>query len=349
MPMMSWLILRIKKPTDTATLDLDATLVQTYKRSALYCYKKFKAYQPVNVYWDEKKILLYSEFRDGNVPAKFELLRILKTSLDKLPPGVNTIYLRSDSAGYQEDLLQYCAQGQHEQLKKIEFAISARVTQGFKTAALALPDKAWHTVKKVDEQGQVYQTEQQFAEVCFVPDWSVKNKSSCHYRYIAIREKMQPLKESQSADDLSFQTLSMGQERYKIFGIVTNRSLPGNELIQWHRGRCGDSEKVHSIEKNELAGGQFPSHLFGANAAWWHIMILAFNLNQMMKHLVLPDEFKPKGLKALRFHIIGVAGRLIKHARKWVIRLSGGSKTLSLFSQIRTKMSCLAMPVIDTS
>lgn len=327
---------------------MDATLAQTYKRSALYCYKKFKSYQPVNVYWDERKIVLYSEFRDGNVPAKFELLRILKTSLDKLPAGVNTIYLRSDSAGYQENLLQYCAEGQHDQFKKIEFAISANVTQGFKKAALTLPDSAWSTVEKVDEQGQVIKTEQQWAEVCFVPDWAVKNKSSCDYRYIAIREKMAPLKESQSADDLPFQTVSIEADRYKIFAIVTNRSLPGNELIQWHRGRCGDSEKVHSIEKNELAGGQFPSNLFGANAAWWQIMILAFNLNQLMKQLVLPDEFKSKGLKGLRFHIIGVAGRLIKHARQWVVKLSGGSKMLDLFLQIRKKIICLAVPVIDS-
>jgi len=323
-------------------------LAQTYKRSALYCYKKFKAYQPVNVYWDEQKILLHSEFRDGNVPAKFALLRILKTSLDKLPPGVDTVSLRSDSAGYQEDLLRYCAEGQHEQFKQIKFAISANVTQGFKKAALALPEHAWSIIEKVDEQGHVFKTEQQWAEVCFVPDWAVKNKLSCDYRYIAIREKMAPLKQSQSADDLPFQTVSMGEERYKVFAIVTNRTLPGNELIQWHRGRCGDSEKVHSVEKNELAGGQFPSNLFGANAAWWQIMVLAFNLNQLMKQLVLPGKFKSKGLKALRFHIISVAGRVIKHARQWVVRLSGGCKVLDLFLQIRAKMPCLAVPVIDS-
>lgn len=329
-------------------MDLDATLAQTHKRNALYCYKKFKAYQPINMYWHEHRILLHSEFRDGNVPANFELLRILKASLDKLPAGVTTVYLRSDSAGYQEDLLQYCAEGQHEQYKRIEFAISAKVTQGLKKAALALADKDWKTIEKLDGQSEGFKTEQQWAEVCFVPDWTVKNKSSCDYRYIAIREKMAPLKAKQSADDLPFQTISIEEERYKIFAIVTNRSIPGNELIQWHRGRCGDSEKVHSVEKNELAGGQFPSNLFGANAAWWQIMILAFNLNQLMKQLVLPDEFKPKGLKALRFHIIGVAGRLIKHARQWIIRLSGGCETLSLFSQIRAKISCLAVPVIGS-
>ncbi len=65
----------------------------------------------------------------------------------------------------------------------------------------------------------------------------------------------------------------MNKCQYKLFGIVTSRKTPGNELINWHRERCGASEKVYSVEKSELAGGQFPSQYFGANAAWWQIMV----------------------------------------------------------------------------
>jgi hypothetical protein len=32
------------------------------------------------------------------------------------------------------------------------------------------------------------------------------------------------------------------------------------------------------IEKSELAGGHFPSQKFGANAAWWQIMVLALKV-----------------------------------------------------------------------
>ena len=61
-------------PKDTATLDMDATLAETWKRQSLFCYKKFKAYQPLNIYWAEQGLVVYSEFRDGNVPANYELL-----------------------------------------------------------------------------------------------------------------------------------------------------------------------------------------------------------------------------------------------------------------------------------
>ena len=41
------------------------------------------------------------------------------------------------------------------------------------------------------------------------------------------------------------------------------------------------------LMKSDLAGGQLPSGLFGANAAWWTLMILALNLSAAMKRLVL--------------------------------------------------------------
>jgi hypothetical protein len=63
---------------------MDARLIQTHKRDALFCYKKFKAYQPRNCWWAEAGAMLYSEFRDGNVPAGHEQLRVLKESLRHL-------------------------------------------------------------------------------------------------------------------------------------------------------------------------------------------------------------------------------------------------------------------------
>ncbi len=42
---------------------------------------------------------LHSEFRDGNVPAGHEQLRVLKDSLAGLPESVTKVFLRSDTAG----------------------------------------------------------------------------------------------------------------------------------------------------------------------------------------------------------------------------------------------------------
>lgn len=287
-------------------------------------------------------MLLSSEFRDGNVNAGFEQLRILKEDLARLPSGVEQVRLRSDSAGYQKELLQYCAEGKNERFGVIEFAISACVSSGFKSAVNAVDENDGQALFKEGKKGENIATNQEWAEVCFVPDWISHSKKNPEYHYIAIREKLivqQTLDLEEPVQlEFPFQTIELSQQHYKLFGVVTNRKLPGNDLINWHRERCGDSEKVHHVEKSELAGGQFPSHLFGANAAWWQLMVLAFNLNVLMKRFALPEELKTTSLKGLRFKVVHVAGQVIRHARGVVIKLSGGAAIIEMIRGIRRRI-----------
>jgi hypothetical protein len=88
-------------PSKFATIDIDATLIPTSKKEALYSYKGFKSYQPLNAWWDEQKVILNTEFRDGNVGAAYEVLRFLKNTLQHLPDGVETVSVRSDTAAFQ--------------------------------------------------------------------------------------------------------------------------------------------------------------------------------------------------------------------------------------------------------
>ena len=101
-----------RSPQRQATLDMDASLVETHKQEALHSYKKYKAYQPLTTYWAEADLIVHSEFRDGNVPAGYQQLRVLTEALEHLPPGVDKVMLRSDTAGYQQELLRYCGRGQ---------------------------------------------------------------------------------------------------------------------------------------------------------------------------------------------------------------------------------------------
>ena len=49
---------QVHNPKSTATLDMDATLAETQKTEALYCYKHYKAYQPLNTYWAEQGLII---------------------------------------------------------------------------------------------------------------------------------------------------------------------------------------------------------------------------------------------------------------------------------------------------
>jgi len=327
------------RPKTEATLDGDATLAETQKEDALFSYERYKAYQPFNTWWAEQELLLHTEFRDGNVPAGYEQLRVFKEALDLLPQGVTKVYLRSDTAGYQHDLLRYCEKGENKRFGRIAFAIGADVTKEFKKAVAEVEDSDWRPVTK-EIEGKMVATGKEWAEVCFVPAAICHSKKDPVYRYIATRELLGqpelPGMEGQVA--LPFQTLTMEAKRYKIFGIVTNRDIEGSELVDWLHKRCGKSEEAHAIMKEDLAGGRFPSGDFGENAAWWWIMILAFNLNAAMKQLALGGSWVAKRMKALRFSLINLPGRVLDHARELAVRLAKGHPSLEVLLAARQRI-----------
>src|ERR1700674_1723964 len=285
--------------------------------------------------------MLYSEFRDGNVPAGHEQLRVMKESLCHLPDSVKKVSLRSDTAGYQEELLLYCGEGKDPRFGVIEFAIGADVTEAFRAAVLATREDAWMPlIRMVDDKPQ--QTDQEWTEVCYVPNWAGYSRKQADYRFLAIREPLRQLALGDEAN-LPFPTQEFGQKGiHKLFGVVTNRKDPGDQVIRWLRERCGKSEEVHSVMKTDLAGGQLPSGLFGANAAWWALMILAHNLNTAMKRLVLGKDWLTKRMKALQFRLIGLPGRVVSHARKLIIRLGAGTEALGLIVSARQAIRALA-------
>jgi hypothetical protein len=329
-----------KLPQTEATLEMDASIVVTTKQDALFCYQGSQSFQPLSVRWAEMALIAYSEFRDGNVPAGYQNLRVLQETLAILPPRVKKVYFRSDTAAYQVDLLRYLAEGRDERFGVIEFAVGSDVTEEFKKAVREVEGKEWHPLKQ-EVDGEKKDTAQEWAEVCFVPTWAGLSKEGPSYRFLAIRELLQQREFPGMEAQLPFPTMNWGEKKYKLFGLVTNRDLAGDQLIWWYRERCGKGEEMHAIMKHDLAGGRLPSAHFGANAAWWDIMILAFNLNSLMKRLALPEEWEPKRLKAIRFGFINVAGRVVSRSRQLIVRLSSSHPAYQVLLEVRQRLQAL--------
>ncbi len=331
--------LQKNNPKKTATLDMDATLIETQKDNALYSYKGFKSYQPLNTWWHEHNIVIHTEFRDGNVPARYDNFRALKESLEILPEGVEEVYFRSDSAGYQHDILKFCEKND-TRFGKIGYAIASEVSSSFKESVVEVAE--WKPFYK-EIEGKLYETNQEYAEVCFIPNAAGFKKKDEPNRYIAIREPVYEQAQLPWAEPSGypFPVMDIENRRYKIFGVVTNLDWKADEVIRWHRKRCGKCEEAHSIMKSDLAGGKLPSDKFGANAAWWWIMILSLNLNSIMKTLVLGKSWISKRMKAIRFSLINIPGRIINHARYLIIKISGSHPSSSLLLRARETIALL--------
>jgi hypothetical protein len=240
--------------------------------------------------------------------------------------------------------MKYCDMGKNKRFGKIKFGIGCDVTREFKKAVSEVPESEWMPFYR-EVNGEKIKTERQWAEVCFVPSAIAHSKKGPEYRYIATREAMSEqlcIPGTIEAQETPFPTMSMDSKRYKVFGIVTNMDWEGQEVISWLYKRCGKSEEAHSIMKEDLAGGKLPSDEFGANTAWWWIMILSLNLNNAMKTLVLGKNWITRRMKAIRFHLINMPARILERSHQLFVRLSKNHPCLDWLIDIRIKIALLA-------
>jgi hypothetical protein len=336
-------------PLSSITLDQDATFINTDTKSALFNYHGEKSYEALNTYCPEYDMVVGTQFRDGNVNPGDGQLEELKRVLSYVPVGIDKVRLRSDSAGYQVELLKYCCEGKNERFGVIDFTISCPVTKEFREAVKAVASKEWKPVMKEINCGgrrMLQETNQEYATISYVPQWAGNSKNACEYRYIAVREKFRGKLSSKSSEgqllipemieDMEAENVNMKKlhlteitgEVYKIFGLVTNMiEKDGGELVVWHHERCGKSEELHRILKNEMAGGHIASRKFGANAAWWNIAVLAQSLLSLFKQYFLPEECKRSRPKTLRFQFFVTLGRIVAHARRIVLKIQAGKAT----------------------
>ena len=221
----------------------------------------------------------------------------MKRVLSRLPEGVKKVSLRSDSAGYQTELMKHCASGADERFGVINFGMSCDVGGEFKDAARRVPETGWQPLR--EEAGGA--CAQEWAEVSYAPNALARSKKDPEIRFFAIREAFRqsepagkprtgPVQkeldlrmaeshieelESCNAEMKKLHLTLMCGKAYKVFGVASNiLDKPGDGIITWHRGRCGKSEQAHDILKNNFGGSHVPSHLFGVNAAWWNIAVL---------------------------------------------------------------------------
>src|ERR1700758_4420140 len=90
-----------------ATIDLDATVIESWKREAKFTYEGCAGYQPMLALWAEMNVVVADEFRDGNVPANQELLPITQRAFQALPETVGEGYFRGDSACHEQSLIEW--------------------------------------------------------------------------------------------------------------------------------------------------------------------------------------------------------------------------------------------------
>ena len=158
--------------TARATLDLDATVIESHKREARTHYLGGRGYQPTAVLWAEQDLVVADQFRDGNVPAGMQTREVARRAVAAVPEWVRERYFRGDSACYDEALLKYLVG------EGIGFTISADMTSELRREFVR-PDLRWARLEDRSSESV------DLAEVEFTP--GIWRKDAAPLRYVALR------------------------------------------------------------------------------------------------------------------------------------------------------------------
>jgi hypothetical protein len=290
-----------------ATIDLDATIIESWKRQAQPTYQGVSGYQPMLALWAEMDLVLADEFRDGNVPAQMKPLTAARRAFQSLPATVQEYYFRGDSACWEKELLKWLRDEDRTDGPKgpITFGISVRMTASLKKHIVRLGENLWQSYR--EDAGMISEC----ADVLnYWPEEEDRPEGAGPLRYIAIRMRKR-----------QGELFADGSE-VKYFAVGSNQwEWDAARLLEWQREKAGTIEALHNVLKNELAAGVMPCGRFGANAAWLRLAAMTHNVLTALKRLALPEKWLTARPKKMRFQIFYSPGKLVSHARKVWLRV----------------------------
>jgi hypothetical protein len=284
------------------TLDIDATGIEAEKQSAKTTYKGFKGYMPIVGHLAENALVLADEFRAGNVAPAARNLAFIKHCARQLPKGKRITALRSDSAAYQAEIINYCEQ------EGIQFATGADLDEAVVGAIRNIPEKDWEPYKN----GSIAET------IHFM------EKTEQAFRLIVIKR---PYQGSLFAEE---------DTRLKYMVIASNRRESPEHVVAWYnqRGECSENR----IKELKIGFGmeRMPCGQLEANAMFFRIGALAYNLFRLFTLTVLSPSWHRHQVQTVRWRLYQTAGKIVFHGGQVFVKVRQG--LCRLFGDIRLRI-----------
>ena len=329
------------------TIDLDTTVVEVYgsrKRGVAYNHQGQRVGRPHVAAWAEAETVLAADLGDGTDDPRATAPDLLRRALGCLPGRARQsgrVAVRAD-AGYVAGQLARAAHDAH-----IGFAIGARRIAPLWRLLAGLADDAWHEAIEMDNA--------QVAVARYGPDWWPANTALLIRRVLLDPEQISPDPRSRRRRTLHpdqralpVPELASAGAIYAYSFILTNLdvSAPDKAAAVEHRHRT-TVENLFRDSKLGAALRHLPSGYPQVNMAWmWGALLaatMAAWLHQLTAATAGEDILAGHGVRGgkamiatLRWRLIAVPGRLIRHARHLVLRLPPGHYLLpEILSRLR--------------
>ncbi len=125
--------------------------------------------------------------------------------------------------------------------------------------------------------------------------------------------------------------------------IVTNMSLPSREVVRFYNKR-GTCEQWIKEGKQAVKMTRLSCHRFRSNEVRLWLSVIAYNLGNLWRRLVLPRRVENWSLSSLQQRLLKTGGRLLKHARYYWLLLAESHLTRRLFGAMLRHVESLPLP-----
>jgi hypothetical protein len=289
-------------------IDADATLVLAHsdaKQGAAGTYKHSFGFHPLLAYLDRGKAPgepLAGILRPGNASAggAGDLIELVDLALAQLPGSASDqpVLVRSDSAGASTQLAR------HLRDQGVGFSVAMPIDAHVREAILGQPKAAW--TPAVDADGQP----RDGADVCELTGWIDLHTWPEGTRVICRREDAHPGAQLRFTDH--------DGHRFQVF--LTDQ--PDGDLARLelrHRQRARVEDRIRGAKATGLAN--LPFDRWRRNAVWLELVLAAQDLTVWAQTLLLDGALAVAEPKTLRYRLWHVAARIVRHARRRILRL----------------------------
>ena len=135
----------------------------------------------------------------------------------------------------------------------------------------------------------------------------------------------------------------LGELYPRVGFIVTNLTLASRAVVRFYNKR-GTAEQWIKEGKQAVKMTRLSCHRFRSNEVRLWLSVIAYNLGNLRRRLVLPQRIGNWSLTSLQQRLVKTGGRLVKHARYYWLMLAESHLTRRLFGAMVGRIDGLALP-----
>ena len=125
--------------------------------------------------------------------------------------------------------------------------------------------------------------------------------------------------------------------------IVTNLETDSRAVVRFYNKR-GTAEQWIKEGKQAVKMTRLSCHRFRSNEVRLWLSLIAYNLGNLWRRLLLPRRIEKWSLTSLQQRLVKTGGRLVKHARYYWLLLAESHLTRRLFRSMVRRIEALPLP-----